>query len=301
MGYVIFQENEAPPHPPKPGTFRVLNPHHVDAYQAEDGWVGRRIGGEVDTDRDGYFTLGSTRYRLLELNNPLFSPNEQGISPGVLESFPQTFEVIKAQREFARGSFRSGIPSGYLKSSNPQLSDQAARRMQEQWMLAHGGEDHRSVAVLNATTSFTPIALTAVDSALVDMSRLSTLDVALMFGVPPNMLGVAVSESLTYQTAETRTLDLRTYSLTPWATVIEETLSALLPQGQRVSISFQGMMRADMATRVRYYEAGQSGGWLTVNEIRAAENLPQFAIAPESEPEQTDQSEGEQDAEDQLQ
>jgi HK97 family phage portal protein len=93
--------------------------------------------------------------------------------------------------------------------------------------------------VLNASTDYTPIAVSPVDAALVDMKRLSLLDVANAFGVPGYMLG-AEGPSMTYSNVAMEAANLYEFTLRPWAVAIEETLSALLPGGQTVDIRVEG-------------------------------------------------------------
>jgi HK97 family phage portal protein len=275
MGYLVFEEGGDGQ--PVAGTLRVLNPLSVRA-DVTQGFVARAVGeagdaDEVLTDRDGYFTLGARRYRMVELNNPLFSPDEYGITPGVLEMHSGVFSTAVAQQEYARGVYRSGVPAGFLKVAQPNFTAAQAEALKERWLSAHGG-DRRSIAVLNSTTDFTPLSFSPVDAALVEMAKMSLLDIANAFGVPAFLLGGSTQGSLDYSNNESRSLDFRAYSLLSWATPVEETLSALLPAGTGVRIDMDRLLRADTASRVSAYSQMLASGIVTVDEVRRSEGLP---------------------------
>jgi hypothetical protein len=68
-------------------------------------------------------------------------------------------------------------------------------------------------------------------------------------------------------------------TLRPWLILIESELSALLPERQYVLFNADAVVRADLATRYAAYQialGGTHGGqpWMTVNEVRALEDLP---------------------------
>jgi hypothetical protein len=287
MGYLIFEV--ASDGSPVAGTLRVLNPLMVAPHVDDDGYVVRFIGngGErVQTSFDGTFTLGSRGYRLVELNSPLAARDEYGITQGVLATHASEMGLAARAQRYADGMFSTGVPSGILKSSIPNIRKEQAERLREQWMEAHSG-DRRSVGVLNATTDFTPLGLSPVDLALVEMRQMSLLDIANAFGVPVHMLGGNDGGSNTYSNAESRSMDFKQYSLYGWATAVEEVLSALLPAGVFMAIAFGGLLRPDTSTRYAAYSTAIKDGWLTVNEVRLLENLgplPGAGVAGELRP-----------------
>ncbi len=45
-------------------------------------------------------------------------------------------------------------------------------------------------------------------------------------------------------------------------------------QGLTIEFSLEGLLRGDSAARAAFYNAGLTNGWMTINEVRAFENLP---------------------------
>ena len=292
MGYLIFVEDAAGL--PKAGTLRVLNPHTVAPQVVYDEELGRDVvarrigsqeprsyGGWIDTDIDGRFVLGGVRHRMVELRNPTAEADEFGITPGVLSAHAGELAQAQAAVSYGRGTLRSGVPAGYLKVSTPTFGPADAEKLKAAWMAAHGN-DSRSIAVLNSTTEFEPIALSPVDMALIEMRRMSLLDIANAFGVPAYMIGGTDGGSNTYSNAESRNRDFLTFSLMPWASTVEDVLGALLPAGSWVEVDFSGLLRPDTATRYQANAQAVGAPWKTVDEVRAEENLPPL---PEPEPE----------------
>lgn len=212
-----------------------------------------------------------------------FDPNElihlrgnppylNGHGQGVITSAGPEMGLAATVRNYAYGQFKAGVPAGFLKVNAPNLTQEQSDALKQKWMAAHGSS-RRSIAVLNATTDFTPIGISPLDAQLSDAREWSLRDTAMAFGVPQWFLGVA-SKDDTYTNVESRFIELRTYSLLPWIRRIEACLDAEFPMGTDLRVSTAGLERGDTTTRYANYTAGLSGGWLTIPEIREAEGLP---------------------------
>jgi HK97 family phage portal protein len=199
-------------------------------------------------------------------------PYHDGHGQGVIDVHGLDLGLAATVRTYAAGVFASGVPAGYLKSTQPNMTADQAAELKAKWLAVHGGA-RRSIAVLNATTDFTPISISPVDAQLTAAREWSTRDVALAFGLQPYMLGVP-GDSSTYANVESRMIELRTFTLLPWQRRIESTLDAQLPRGTSLKIRSDGLLRADTATRFNAYKSALDGGWLTVNEVRALEDYP---------------------------
>jgi HK97 family phage portal protein len=239
----------------------------------------------LDLDfHDGDWYAGESRLDPAELIHLRGEPPyDSGKSDGVIQRFGADLGLAGALRNYASGVFSSGIPAGYLKVNAPQITDAQALTLKSKWLAQHGGPK-RSIAVLNATTEFHPIAISPVDSQL-DMAKVWSLrDIALMFGVPAYMLGVP-GDSSTYANVESRMTELRTFTLLPWIRRIEAAMDSLFPAGTELKIITDGTLRADTSTRYAAYETALRSGWLTVDEVRALEDRPplpeQVSTAPE--------------------
>ncbi len=177
-----------------------------------------------------------------------------------------------AIRRFAFASFRSAVPAGYLKVNAPGLTEPQAQDIKAQWYKAHG-RGKRDIAVLNSTIDFEAISTSPVDTQLDKQREWSLRDMALAFGLSPWVLGIP-GDSSTYANVESRMIELRQFTLLPWARRVESCLDSQVPRGQEFKILFAGLERADTKTRYETYKTGIDAGILTEEEARAREDLP---------------------------
>lgn len=284
---------------PLAGSLKLADPRLIETERDETGALVWAIAsddadpaGRAVFDREGRIRFGSITYRLVVLRNPHSPVDAEGRSMGVFEMYPRVFRLTQQMDEYASGTFRSGIPAGYLKVAQPHLSQQAADDLKRAWMTNHGG-DRRSIAVLNAVTDFHALALSPVDSALGEMKRLNVADVAFAFGLDPMTLGAGLNNSATYTNLRDAWENHADFGLAPWIAAVEDTLGALHPANQAVRVNLDRFANPAPAERYSAYATAINCGVLTVNEARDAEGLP-----PLPDPEPVSESVIKPDAED---
>ena len=257
----------------KPPIF-VLNPDDVTvrAYPQD----GREAGIWLDDAQGGPIRLTRDECTILPGQGPYDS---NGIAEGVLTRYARLLGLSEVIAAYTVGTFTAGVPAGYLRTQNPNLTDEQAQSLRAEWESRHGG-GQRGIAVLNSAVEFHPLAFSPVDSALIDAGHFTLAQIALAFGLEPYMLG-APSDSETYANIVDRQSHFATFSLLPWTRRIEATLSAEFPAGTDLRIDLRGLLRADTEKRYAGYKIALDGGWLTIDEIRALEDLgpmPQTTI-----------------------
>lgn len=243
---------------PLAGSLRLINPALIGTDD-EGRWT---LGEEVTFSADGRWNNG----RLVELRSPL---HEQG----VFLAHPEAFQLGHKVARYMAGTFKAGIPAGFLKVSAQNLTKAQADGLKQQWMEAHGG-DARSIAVLSATVDFSPVSYSPVDAALGEVKRLNIADVAMAFNIAPETLGVTLGNSATYSSLESWFQAHRDYALSPWIAVVQDTLSALMPVGTDVLVNLDEFKKPVFGARMQGYQTALAAGILTINEVRAMEDLP---------------------------
>lgn len=284
IGAFVTEEDEQGQ--PLAGTLKLINPHTISTERASDGSLRWVVGSGEDRavfDRDGYIQLGPVRYRLVVLRNPASEVSTEGLSQGVFAMSPQTYGLANQIETYASGTFRSGVPSGYLSILTPGATKEMADDLRASWMRHHGG-DRRSIAVLSSTVSFTPISLSPVDAALGEMTRLSIASVAFSFGIDPNMLGAGLQNSASYANVRDYFRQHRDLGIGIWITALEDVLTALLPGTQGVKVDTDAFTRPEAAERYAAYQVALDAGILTLDEVRAMEGLDPMPSS-QSEPE----------------
>lgn len=274
---------------PTAGTMKLISPHMLTTERDEGGtlcWVLGATGRDderVVFDRDGYVTLGSVTYRLVVLRNPLSPIDIEGRSQGVFEMSPTTFGIAGQILSYTSGTFRSGVPAGYLKTETPGMQQPQADELRAKWMQHHGG-DRRSIAVLNSTTSFVPLNLSPVDAALGEVTRLSVASVAYAFGIDPNMLGAGLQNSASYSNVRDYFRQHAQLGIGNWIAALQDCLSAFLPGSQGVRIDLDDFLRPEPKERYDAYSVAITAGILTVPEVREMEGLPALPTEQEQAP-----------------
>jgi len=278
---------------PVAGSLRIVDPRFL--YPERDGggvlcWCLAAEAGdpEVEFSREGYLTIGGATYRLVVLRSPLSPVDSEGRSVGVFESNPDVFRLAGQIDTYASGTFRSGVPAGYLKTETPGLTQEQADKLKAAWLRNHGG-DRRSIAVLNATTTFTPLQMSPVDAALAEVKRLSIADVAFAFNEDPLMFTVTLGNSATYATTQAAFQWHKGYSLAPWISAVQDVLTSLMPGTQGVVVNLDDFERPPAKERFEGYQVAIDSGVMTEDECRFLEGLPPLEDQPQPVQEPGDQ------------
>ena len=249
--YAPVRDVEGAPLPP----LFLLNPNNVEVHGGAY-WVGqeRLEPGE-----------------LLVVRNRVWPGKVRG--HGVWDQFAAEIGLGSSVRDYARNMLGRGIPAGYLKVTAPDLDQDEADRLKARWMAAHGGRERR-IAVLNATTEFQPLQLDPQALQLAELLRLSAWEISLIYGIPPYKLGISMGSNNTYANIESASIDYVQDALLPWARRLESAFDAVFPRGTSLKLNLDSLRRADTKTRYDAYQVGLTAGFLTVDEVRAREDLP---------------------------
>lgn len=253
LGAFIF--NPSTTGEPIAGTMRQVHPGALSINQAGNWVLG--VGTEsIEFNREGSAFIGpaETEYRICVMRNPLSPVMEDGTVLGVFGLSPSAFAIAASIDTYTAGTFRSGVPAGYLRAMTPGLTQTQADELKAKWLAAHGG-DRRSIAVLNATTEFHPISFSPVDAEAVAIKRMGIGDVAMAFGLPPEVLGVSLSNSSTYTNVGDSWDRLRAFGLSSWISELEDSLTALTPLGQLVNVDLRAFQADPIAPVVQPVDA----------------------------------------------
>lgn len=127
--------------------------------------------------------------------------------------------------------------------------------------------------VIDNRVDVTPIQVNNADvGKLVEAQKWSARQVASRFGVPGFFVGLTEGA---YNNLEDQNIYFLTYCLNPRLRAWEEALTASLCSGSDyVEFNREGLLQGNSAAKISYYNAALNNGWMSRNEIRAKENLP---------------------------
>lgn len=130
--------------------------------------------------------------------------------------------------------------------------------------------------VLDGGATWSGISFNSRDSEFLESRKLSNLDICRVFGVPPSVAGITDNATYSNIGEESRALVQR--CLMPMARRVEMAMTTALlsPEARRtlyLEHDLNGLLRGTLAERYSAFRVGREGGWLSVNEIRAMENM----------------------------
>jgi HK97 family phage portal protein len=245
----------------------VLNPMDVEIKRTGIGRVGFVVRGED---------------KMLTSDELIFIPDlvRPGHIRGVsrVEALKENFGLAMALEKYAAKFFGSGTQtSGVIEIPGNATAEQA-KAMQEAFDSRHKGwaKAHKT-AVLSGGAQYKPTNIPNDQAQFLDSRRLAVEDVARAFNVPPHLLGLPGTN--TYASVEQNNLAWVTHGLRPIVQKIEGALSPLMsryPGGEQAFIRFNldGLLRADINSRMTAFSTGLQSGFLTINDVRRIEDLP---------------------------
>ena len=158
---------------------------------------------------------------------------------------------------------------GTLK--NPQ-------KIRENWMDTYGGVGNsHKVAVLEEGMNYKPITLPPEDSQFLSTKEFTVEEICRIFRVPPHL--VQDLKRSTYNNIEHQGIAFVQYTLMPWMVRIERSIKKdCLSQTEKreyyVKFNADALLRGDYASRMEGYSKAFVNAIMSVDEIRAKEDLP---------------------------
>jgi len=175
----------------------------------------------------------------------------------------------------------SQVPMGVL-TTDQDLTPEAMARYRDGWAAG----SRQPVRVLANGLAFAPFRLSPKDAAWLEARAFDSTEVARLFQVPAHKLNLAISGGLTYSNSESLDRDFLRSLAGGYLRPVETALNRLTGPGRTadeellIGFDYAGLMRATTAERYSAYSAAVSGGWMTLDEVRAQEGLPPLDVDP---------------------
>lgn len=238
-------------------------------------------GNNVSYALDGRESYGPPE--IVFVRGLLDSIGLRGMSP--VSQAQSAFELNEALRESSHQFFKEGSrPSGVL-TVGEGASEAAIKSLREDWRnlysAAGGIQNMHRVAVLRGEMNFTPITFSLADQEFLASREFSVREIAAIFGLPAWAVNGDSGSSLTYANTTQQAQFLIQHSFRPITSRIEAALSAdptLCPGNTFCAFDFSELLRGSPGERSDFYVKAlgndKQPGWMTRQEVRAAENLP---------------------------
>lgn len=118
------------------------------------------------------------------------------------------------------------------------------------------------------------------DAQMLQSRAFSVEEICRFFGVPPHMVGHTEKSTSWGTGLEQQTLGFQKFTLRRRLKRIEQALEKQLltpddrASGITIEFNLEGLLRGDSKARAAFYQSGLTNGWMTINEVRALENMP---------------------------
>ncbi|MBP7638134.1 MAG: phage portal protein [Kiritimatiellae bacterium] len=211
----------------------------------------------------------------------------QGYS--VVEYGANSLGLSMAADEFGGRFFSNGAtPTGILEHPG-QIGKNALEALRKSWQDAQAGlSNAHKAAILEEGMKYHAIGISPRDSQLLELRQFEVREIASWFGVPPHKLGDTTHTS--FASLEQENQAYLDDALDGWLVIWEaECWEKLLTEDQKrreshtVEFLREALLRADLSARANYYRTSLAGApWMSVDEVRARENMPPIGGEKES-------------------
>lgn len=257
----------------RPYALEIIPQDIVSIETTESGQIFYRISGHVN-ERPVHVVLPETE--MIHIKGVTLT----GIAGRQLRLVHRAaFGKAQGAQQYANTYFEKGASvGGLITFPNPLTKEQrdVLRGKLESQHL--GARNAGSMMVLDAGADFKAMQAGPKDSAVIDFSNLSTVEVSQIFKVPLHLLSQL--DRSTFSNMEQQNQDFVVHCLQPWARKIEEEINSKLLTTREVktrryffSFDLSPLQMGDMAAQAAFFASAIQNGWMTPNEVRAKKNL----------------------------
>ena len=234
-----------------------------------------RVMVRADTDGSLLYTVDGVKVNAADIvhRTGMVWPGER-VGLSVISYCARTVGLGIAAEEFGARFFSQGIAMPGVIESAGALSKEDATAMKESFTSAHAGlQNSHVVGVLFGGATYNKIGITPDEAQFLATRGESKLDIAMMFGIPPHMIGQVDKTSSWGTGIEEQTLGFLKYTVKYWTDTLADFFATLAPAAVDAAFDFDDLLKADTSARYTAYGAARLNGFLTTNEIRAKEGM----------------------------
>ncbi|MVB04173.1 phage portal protein [Agrobacterium vitis] len=198
-----------------------------------------------------------------------------------LQAGRNVFSLAQAIDRSAGTTFKNGLrPSGVLtfdKWLSKEQRDITEEKLTQKFV---GALNAGRPLILEGGTKWEQLTFSPEDAQMLQSRGFSVEEVCRFFGVPPFMVGHNEKASGYPSSLEQQVLMFQKFTLRRRLKRMEQAFEQQLltptdrAKGISIEFNIEGLLRADSAGRARFYQQMTQIGAMTINEVRALENLP---------------------------
>ena len=220
------------------------------------------------------------------LHVPFLSTNGYtGVNPVAV--LLDTLAYSENIQRFSVRQLEQGVNAAIVLTAPANLSKEQQQKMVDDFMSTYR-ETSGNILLLESGVTANSLNLSPVDSKLVEVEKITRSKVAMVYNLPPHLMGDYSDTSFSSQ--EQQMLEFLMLTMLPIVTAYEQELDRKLltrdqrKQGYHFRFDMDAILRADSATQAEVDYKAVRSAWKTPDEIRASRFLPPYADGIGSEP-----------------
>lgn len=197
-----------------------------------------------------------------------------GVNP--VSVLNDTLQYADQMQVFSRELLEQGVNAAVVLEAPAQLGTEQRQKMVDDFMDTYR-ETSGNILLLESGVKASSLNLSPVDTKILEVEKITRSKVAMVYNIPPHMLGDYSDTSFASQ--EQQMLEFLTLTMLPIVVAYEQEFDKklLTPEMRRNGWHFKfdmnSLLRADANTQAEVYQKGIRGGWYTPNEVRGRYNM----------------------------
>lgn len=174
-------------------------------------------------------------------------------------------------------------PSGILQTDFPLTTTQVQEAEALLLDKYRGATNAGRPMILGHGLKWQQLTMTPEDLQMLESKAFSVEEICRIFGTPPHMVGhtagnTQLGSSITEQTRAFEKFTLRQRLRKIQQAVRKQLLTPDdIGRGIQIEFNMEGLLQGSPTERAAFYGSGLDKGWMTINEVRAKENMPPVA------------------------
>ncbi len=215
--------------------------------------------------------LGAPDSEVLHLRN---YSDDGAVGQSTVAMGVDVFGLALARQDYSARFFKNDARPPAVFTGAAFKNKLAEDEFIESWQARHTAENRGKIGLLPPGMTIQELGVEPADAQLLDGMKLSRVEIAGIFGVPPHLIG-ELDKASTYASVEQFNIQYVVYCLLPRLVIWEQAIQRDLITNSRYYAKFSvaSLMRGDTASRYSAYTQAIQMGWMCPDEARAMEDL----------------------------
>lgn len=248
------------------GTPESAWPIHPDTYRlVRDKKSGGRLVCRLHDGRE------LQRDEFLYMPGLSMAGHTEGL--GVVDYHRRAIGLGIATEDFGSNWFRDGVAPSSTFEADGDISDEQAIESQARIIASHGS-GKRLPLILSNGLKWKAVTITPNESQFLETMKYNTERIARLFRVPLSRIQHTENSTSYGSGLEENGIFYVTYTLGIWLARLEAEMTRVRRRTEYVKSNVSALLRGNTKDRYLGYAIARQWGWMSVNDIRALEDLP---------------------------